>query len=84
MIKKNIILREPKEAAVIQSLREENRIKATDKLLEANEYQFLCANPEKTLKTKVKMSCSICLKLVNNLCRVTLVLSTFVKIQLFD
>nr|CAB3230279.1 RSP4/6 uncharacterized protein LOC100183762 [Phallusia mammillata] len=46
------IYKEPTEAKVIESIREENRLKATEKLLEANEYQFQCANPEKTLKTK--------------------------------
>jgi len=50
--------REPREKATLEKLHEEHQTVAAEKLLEANQNQLRCANPDKSLRTKV--SCAPC------------------------
>lgn len=52
-IQLNCFIRQPKENEIINEKKQENRKKAEEFLLQANENQFNCANPEKSIKTKV-------------------------------
>ncbi|CAK8681599.1 unnamed protein product [Clavelina lepadiformis] len=49
------IFEKPREMEVIQKAKETNQRKAEQKLFQANEDQFVCAHPEKSLKTKAIM-----------------------------
>ncbi|XP_078487939.1 uncharacterized protein LOC100183762 [Ciona intestinalis] len=46
------VFREPKEVKEIEMLKQQNKVDGEIKLLEANEYQFQCANTHKSYKTR--------------------------------
>lgn len=59
-----VTFREPKEFNELAKLREENRLRAEEFLLEAEADQFNCANAEKSAKAMVGYR-----KIYENMCR---------------
>lgn len=49
------LYKQPSELPKIEKIRQENRRKAEERLMEASRKQFACANPEKSKKTKDKL-----------------------------
>ncbi|XP_052227633.1 cilia- and flagella-associated protein 99-like isoform X1 [Dreissena polymorpha] len=49
------LYREPSDIEKIERIRQENRRRAEERLMEASRKQFACANPEKSQKTKEKI-----------------------------
>lgn len=49
------LYKQPSELTKIEKVRQENRRKAEERLMEASRKQFACANPEKSQKTKEKL-----------------------------